>query len=71
MPQPIDALVEARSLLVWYDENSRASRVRFQVSEVDLLVVAATVPIVGILYPHGLCIDQSGDSALSAWRSAL
>jgi hypothetical protein len=46
-----DALREARSLLNWYVNNAKRSRLEYQVSEVVLLAAAAAVPVAGILTP--------------------
>jgi Protein of unknown function (DUF4231) len=54
---------EAQALFYWYVDNARSSRFRYQVSEVILLVVAASVPIAGILTP--------GDARLPAALGAV
>jgi Protein of unknown function (DUF4231) len=57
MTEPMDtgtttAYQEAASLVDWYVRNGRASRVRFQIAEVVLLVFSSSVPVAGILTPH-------------------
>jgi hypothetical protein len=42
---------EAERVFRWYAKNARASRYRFQISEMILLAASATVPVAGILTP--------------------
>lgn len=44
-------LQQAEESFQWYVDNSRSSRLRYQVSEVVLLVVASAVPIAVIVSP--------------------
>jgi hypothetical protein len=46
------ALSQAEKARAWYQRNREASRVRFQISEVALLMISAGVPISGVLTPH-------------------
>ena len=45
------AYAEAQRVFHWYARNARQSRIRFQVSELVLLIAAAGVPVAGILTP--------------------
>jgi hypothetical protein len=42
---------EAERIFRWYARSARASRYRFQISEMILLAASATVPVAGILTP--------------------
>jgi hypothetical protein len=45
------ARAEAERVFHWYARNARASRYRFQISEMILLAASAAVPVAGILTP--------------------
>ncbi len=42
---------EAERVFRWYARNARASRYRFQISEMILLAASAAVPVAGLLTP--------------------
>ena len=44
---PTTAIEHAQDVFNWYVDNSKKSRLRFQISEVILVVVASSVPIAG------------------------
>jgi hypothetical protein len=46
------ALSQAEKAREWYQHNREATRIRFQVSEVAILLISAAVPISGVLTPH-------------------
>lgn len=77
MPDRSPALDEARSSFDWYERNAKASRLRYQVSEVVLVCVAASVPIAGILTPDdarlpgvlgAVVVALTGLRAIFHWR---
>jgi hypothetical protein len=43
---------EAERVFRWYERQARASRYRFQISEMFLLVASAAVPVAGIMTPN-------------------
>ena len=51
LPAWSDGYREARNLSRWYAMYCSKQKVRYQASEVVLLIVSATVPVVGILAP--------------------
>lgn len=51
LPAWSDGYREARNLSRWYAMYCSEQKVRYQASEVVLLIVSATVPVVGILVP--------------------
>ncbi|BEP12197.1 hypothetical protein acdb102_05080 [Acidothermaceae bacterium B102] len=77
MPDTSAALDEARSSFDWYERNAKASRLRYQISEVVLVCVAAAVPIAGILAPSdarlpavlgAVVVALTGLRAIFHWR---
>jgi Protein of unknown function (DUF4231) len=43
---------EAERVFRWYERQARASRYRFQISEMFLLIASAAVPVAGIMTPN-------------------
>ncbi|HSR85852.1 MAG TPA: DUF4231 domain-containing protein [Streptosporangiaceae bacterium] len=65
---------EAERVFRWYVKNARASRYRFQISEMILLVASATVPVAGILTPNDArpaAIVGAAVVVLTAFRSVF
>jgi Protein of unknown function (DUF4231) len=77
MPDSPTALDEARGSFAWYERNAKISRLRYQISEVVLVCVAAAVPIAGILTPSdarlpavlgAVVVALTGLRAIFHWR---
>jgi len=65
---------EAERVFGWYARNARASRYRFQISEMFLLVASAAVPVAGIMTPNNArpaAIIGAAVVVLTAFRSVF